>query len=334
MRSVRIAAIAGFEETVNILGGRVDKVCSLSQVSPDLFSDERYDKFIALDKLAELLMYAAKETKNYHFGLILGKEKQFSMLGILGLLVRDSPDVKSALQALVDNIQIHAQDSISISFSFDSEKAILAIDPISMPYKLSHHVYDLIIGCLLGLMKSICGDRFNVTEIRLGTREKLQLQKYSTLLGMNVRINQTCNEIVFPAEYLDLKLKQIDPQYNALLQDYKIAGKQSGYRTIVKAIVRDILSSNHCNIDYVSHQLNFNKRTLNRKLAIENTTFKDLVGDVKKERAKKLLSQSFNSITKISQELGYSETSSFINAFKSWFGTTPKKWQNEHRGLN
>ncbi len=334
MRSVRIAAIAGFEKTVIALGGRVEKICSLSQVSPDLLSDERHDKFIALDKLAELLMSAAKETQNYHFGLILGKEKQFSMLGILGLLVRDTPDVKSALQALVNNIHIHAQDSISISFSFDSEKAVLTIAPILMPYKLSHHVYDLIMGCLLGVMTSLCGDDFSATELRLDSRDKSQLQKYCSLLGMKVRINQARNEIVFPAEYLDLKLKQIDPQYNALLKDYKNIGKQSGYRTIVKSIVRDVLSSNHCNIDYVSHQLNFNKRTLNRKLAMENTTFKDLVRDVKREVAKKLLSQSFNTITKVSQELGYSETSSFTNAFKVWFGTTPKKWQSEYHDLN
>ena len=90
------------------------------------------------------------------------------------------------------------------------------------------------------------------------------------------------------------------------------------------------MSGPDCNIDYVAEQFSLNKRTLNRKLAAEGTTFKVLLTDVKKEEALQLLSNTHNSITRVALELGYSETSSFTNAFKKWFGLTPKKWQKEN----
>jgi len=329
---VRIAAIAGFEKTVESLGGDLKHICVKTKLTPDLFSHKQHDKFIPLDKLAELLMNAAIETNNEHFGLILGQQKKSSLLGVLGLLVRDAENVKLALEALVNNLHIHAQNSISIDFSLNNDQAVLSISPIIISHKSNQYVYDLIIGCMLGLLRSLCGDAFRVAEIRLGARDKQQLAQYKVLLNTRVKANQPRHEIVFPVELLDLTLKQVDPQYKALLQDYKSNLNKSGYRDTVKSIIRDVLAGSNCNIDYVSQQLNFNKRTLNRKLATENTTFQDLVSGVKKDEAKKLLSDPLNSITKISQELGYSETSSFTNAFKSWFGTTPKKWQNQYKG--
>ncbi len=330
MRCVRIAAIAGFEKRIKSLGGDFNQICNISDVAPGIFSRGQYDKFISLDKLAELLMNAAIETNSYQFGLMLGREKKSSMLGILGLLIRDNPDVQSALYSLVDNIHLHLQDSISIEFSVDHDTSKISIDPVSLPESGRHYVYDLILGCLLGLLKSLCGKKFIVTEINMDSRTSDQQCEYEMLLGAKVNINQLRNEIVFPTEFISKKLNHIDPQYNAILQEYRNKNNKFQYRKVVKDIIRDVLPKGYCNIDYVSCQLNLNKRTLNRKLAAEGSSFKELSIEVKSDTAKKLLAKPLNSVTSISLELGYSETSSFTNAFKSWFGVTPKKWQIEH----
>jgi len=332
MKHVRTAAIAGFEKTVTSLGGDFAHICSLSEVLPNTFDQEHFDKYISLDKLAQLLSNAATVTNCYHIGLILGQNKKASALGIVGLLVRDTPNVKAALKALVNNLHIHAQDSLSPKFYYNDKEAILSIDPTLLPGRNNHHIADLVIGCTLGLLKSLCGDNFKGTEIRLGARDKHSLNQYIRLLNTKVKINQPHNEIVFPSTLLDIELEEIDPQYNALLRDYVAKESEStNYSIRVQNIIRNVLSNTQCNIDYVADQFSLNKRTLNRKLALESTTFKDLVIEVKKEESQKLLSNTHNSITQVALELGYSEASSFTNAFKGWFGITPKKWQQQLR---
>lgn len=332
MKHVRTAAIAGFEKTVESLGGNFSDICKLSKISPKTFDHENYDKYISLDILSELLSHAATSTNCYHIGLILGQNKKASALGILGLIVRDTPDIKSALQTLINNLHIHAQDSIIPNFYFNETEAFLSIDPTLTPNKNNHHVADLIMGCTIGLMKSLINSNFKATEVRLGARESHSLNQYTRLLNTKVKINQPHNEIVFPRELLDLKLEEIDPQYNALLKDYVNKDKdKSHYSTRVESIIRNVLADAKCNIEYVAEQFSLNKRTLNRKLALENTTFKALVNKVKKEESQKLLLNTYNTITQVALELGYAEASSFTNAFKSWFGITPKKWQQQQR---
>lgn len=332
MKHVRTAAIAGFEQTVVDLGGDFQHICVLSGVTPDAFHQKHYDKYISLEKLAELLANAATVTNCYHIGLILGMNKKASALGIVGLIVRDTPNVKSALHALVNNLHIHAQDAIVPSFHFNNEQAFLALDPTLTPSKNNHHVADLIMGCTLGLLKSLLGDNFKPSEVRLGSRDKQSLNQYRRLLNTTVKINQPHNEVVFPSQLLEVELEEIDPQYNALLKDYvNKDSDKSNYSVRVENIIRNVLADAKCNIDYVAEQFSLNKRTLNRKLALENTTFKALLNNVKKAESQKLLTNTHNSITQVALELGYAEASSFTNAFKSWFGITPKKWQQQYR---
>lgn len=330
MQHVRTAAVAGFEKMVEQLGGDFENICALSNVAPQTFSQENYDKYISLEKLGQLLFNAAIATNCYHIGLVLGLNKKSSALGILGLIVRDTPDVKSALYALMNNLYIHAQDSVTSNFQYNDTEVTLAIEPTLAQGKHNHHIADLVLGCSLGLLKSLCGEDFKPIEVRLGTRNQHSLGQYKRLLNTSVKINQGRNEIIFARELLDIKLEEIDPQYHALIQSHvKHDTSDQNYSVRVSNVIRNVLSETKCNSDYVAEQFSLNKRTLNRKLALEGTTFKDLVVQIKKEEAQKLLSNTSNSITHVAFELGYAEASSFTSAYKAWFGITPKKWQQQ-----
>jgi len=335
MKHVRTAAIAGFDKTVTDLGGDFKHICALSSVPSDSFSPKDYDKYITLDKVALLMRNAATVTNCYHIGLLLGLNKKASALGIVGLIVRDTANVKSAMEALINNLHIHAQDSIAASFRFNKKEAILSIDPVFISGKTNHHLADLIVGCSIGLLKSLCGEAFKLNTIKLSERDRDSLTQYKRLLKTEVEINHLHNEIIFPRALLDIELEGIDPQYNALIKDYVAKSDEiTNYSRRVKNIIRNMLSNSKCNIDYISSQFNFNKRTLNRKLAMEGTSFKYLLIEIKKEEAQKLLANSHISITDVAMELGYAESTSFTNAFKRWFGISPTKWQQQNGNNN
>jgi AraC-like DNA-binding protein len=66
-------------------------------------------------------------------------------------------------------------------------------------------------------------------------------------------------------------------------------------------------------------------RTLHRRLAVEGTSWKKLLDDVRYERARQLLQDSDSSITEIALDLGYSDHAAFTRAFRRWAGSPPSQ---------
>ena len=80
-------------------------------------------------------------------------------------------------------------------------------------------------------------------------------------------------------------------------------------------------------IGKVARHLAMSERTLRRRLAEEDTTFRDLTDEVHRMLAEELLATGALSVEDIAQRLGYAEATSFIAAFKRWTGTTPARHQ-------
>lgn len=66
-------------------------------------------------------------------------------------------------------------------------------------------------------------------------------------------------------------------------------------------------------------------RQLQRRLASQDCSFRDLVADVRRERALAQLRATDRSLAEIAAEAGYAELSSFHRAVRRWTGLTPMK---------
>jgi AraC-like DNA-binding protein len=66
-------------------------------------------------------------------------------------------------------------------------------------------------------------------------------------------------------------------------------------------------------------------RNLHRKLQKEETTFKQLLTEVRKDLAQQYIKDRSKTLTEISFLLGFAEVSSFSRAYKSWTGHPPSE---------
>lgn len=101
-------------------------------------------------------------------------------------------------------------------------------------------------------------------------------------------------------------------------------------RTGVARRVRERLASidgEPHTIGSVARQLAMSERTLRRRLAEDNTTFRELLEEVHRALAEELLATGALSVEDVAFRLGYAEATSFIAAFKRWTGTTPARYQ-------
>jgi AraC-like DNA-binding protein len=70
-------------------------------------------------------------------------------------------------------------------------------------------------------------------------------------------------------------------------------------------------------------------RTLQRRLAERETSFGELIDQIRFDTAKKLLRDESTSVSNICYELGYENPANFTRAFRRWAGVTPR----QHRKL-
>ncbi|MFZ5723076.1 MAG: AraC family transcriptional regulator ligand-binding domain-containing protein [Pseudomonadota bacterium] len=81
----------------------------------------------------------------------------------------------------------------------------------------------------------------------------------------------------------------------------------------------------------VAAALGVSERTFRRQLEAEGTGFRQLLDEVRYEKARQLLATTGQPVEAIAQQLGYAEAASFIHAFRRWSGDTPAAFRRRSR---
>ena len=102
----------------------------------------------------------------------------------------------------------------------------------------------------------------------------------------------------------------------------------NGLSILTRQIIYHQAKTGLPNIASVAMAMHMSIRTLQRKLKQAGFRFSDLLLEAKKELAISYLEQSY-SLAQISDLLGYTEVSSFIRAFKNWFGCSPAVYKRQ-----
>ncbi|MGB1580040.1 MAG: AraC family transcriptional regulator ligand-binding domain-containing protein [Nevskiales bacterium] len=164
--------------------------------------------------------------------------------------------------------------------------------------------------------------------------------EYRQLLGGNLAFGQLTTKLVFPTSYLELPIVSGNPHAMKIVEAHALTmmdeGAQSedkeaeGMRQVdaeflvsLNAVVKRNLPLGHVRLSEIAPQLSLSKRTLQRRLSDHGLTFHEVLEDARRSQAEQLLGNFSLSLAEIAFMLGYTEQSTFQQAFKRWTGTTP-----------
>ena len=82
----------------------------------------------------------------------------------------------------------------------------------------------------------------------------------------------------------------------------------------------------------MASSLNLSVRSLQRKLSDENTNYKHLLDETRRELAMNYLGNSRLTINEITYLLGFSDPSNFTRAFRRWQGESPSNYRARQIG--
>ena len=98
-----------------------------------------------------------------------------------------------------------------------------------------------------------------------------------------------------------------------------------------RAALRRALPGGALTIDGLAVELGISRRTLQRRLSALDSSFKQLLQNVREEMSQRYLDDPRLAITEIALLLGYSDQASFSNAFKAWRGCAPTEYRQRSR---
>jgi AraC-like DNA-binding protein len=154
----------------------------------------------------------------------------------------------------------------------------------------------------------------------------------SSAFGCEVRVGQTWNGFALSRAAWQCTMPRRDPVLLRLLERQADTALSSlpPNPTLAEQVRRALtngLAEGDASIEAIARSLAIAPRTLQRRLALERTTFQRVQDAVRRELAETHLRRSILSITEIAFVLGYSEPAAFHRAFRRWHGVTPQAFR-------
>ena len=97
----------------------------------------------------------------------------------------------------------------------------------------------------------------------------------------------------------------------------------------VTRLLRAMLAGRRCTATLAAERLGLSRRTLERRLAEERTSFHALLDDVRSELARGQLTGSRRSNSEIADLLGFASSAAFTAWFAQRHGLPPQAWRRE-----
>ncbi len=97
----------------------------------------------------------------------------------------------------------------------------------------------------------------------------------------------------------------------------------------IATVISERLKSGDCSLDEVAAELNVTPHQLQKELELTNTTFRQLVGTVRRSAAEHYLRETNIPVKELTYMLGFTEISAFSRAVKNWFGHPPRTIRNQ-----
>jgi AraC-like DNA-binding protein len=284
---------------------------------------------------ADMLMLsdrAASMTKDAAFGLHVGERVPESEYGLLGNLVLSSSSLREALECLIRFSPIWTTGGV---FRLDVEGNVAHFQweyaRVSLPDP--RHDCEMSMATMIRLNRLTANERWWPKEVWFQHAKPPDTSEHARTFRAPVRFGMPANVLLFDIRVLDLPSKTPRPGSHRLMtmaaeQLLSEGGPDVSVSRLAATFIRENLGKGPVEIEAVAHALGFSRRSFQRRLQQESTSYRDLMEQVRRDLSEYLLLDTGITSTATAYALGYSEHSVFHRAFQKWHGKAPGDYRH------
>lgn len=187
--------------------------------------------------------------------------------------------------------------------------------------------------CLVSVMRNLHGiaswlgdTRIALLDVQFPFVTPAHADSYRYMFDGPVTFGEKPATLRFDAAYLDLPVLRDDAALRILLRRPLplMVRQYRRDRLLSREILRLLAAEPDAGADDLAEKLNLSTRSLHRHLKQEGTSFQALKDLSRRRLAERLLASTPWPIKRIARECGFDAEASFVRAFKSWSGQTPR----------
>ncbi len=278
-------------------------------------------------RLVENIMRALPDVPA--LGFELGLRYNVATFGIWGFALRISRNLREAIESALRYLPLSTAYCRLAVFSDQQEYGITA-DCSEIPPHLQQFLLERDTATAVKLFDELALSGLNVLRLEFQGKTPAHADRIEALCGIATQFECSRNAIVLRRQDAELPLPMFDmhlvrlleAQCRAQLERRQVEGVTNQVRQLLLGTMGLMAS-----LEDVASQLAMAPRSLRRRLAEENTSFRDLVDEERKQLASQLLENTDMKLEEIALQLGYGDTPSFTRAFRRWLDQSPNEYR-------
>ena len=317
--------------TAESLGAEPDTLLRDVGLEPSALADG--DERIDLTYLMRIGFCAIQRTKTPSLGLIAGSRSSITRFGVAGLAAMTAPTLGDALRIITQYEDLFGRCYRGNSTLNETDEGPWMKFYSIAPY--NDYTYVVVDAILSGWTNSVAwltGRTDLVKAAYIEFSAPAYFDEYKKAFNCPVHFNQTENCIKLAPDALDAPMvHRNESLHQYLMEQCELAigrvALANSYRNKVLKVLGTMLHGKTPSIEEVAQELGMPTWTLRRKLKDEDTSYQNLVDEMRRDVALSYMKNTDLSFGEISYLLGFSTPGAFQRAFKRWAGTTPGEYR-------
>jgi AraC-like DNA-binding protein len=316
----RGTALTGVIELLEEMGLDVDAIVAETGVPRAVYGD--IEARIPLNAAA-ILLAAVEREGAWDFGLRLGARRRLSNWGAFGTVVRSQPDLRQVLLKISEFFHVQIQ-AIRLALVERPETSELHLNFVSeLEPGATRQSVDLMLAVFHRNFTETMGDGWRPLVICLRHAPPVSTALYRQIFGTDVIFEQEFDGFLLRTEDLDIKTPGADPvAAQAAEQGVTLLGPERLSERVAETAIM-LLPEGRCSGEEVADLLGMNLRTMQRRLAEEETTFAELVEIARGRMAQVYIETSTRSLAEAAGQLGFASQAAFNHWHRARHGETP-----------
>ena len=293
---------------------------------------------VSLNQVLKAYGVADRMSANPHFAYHAGQRLHVSAYGMYGFAILSSMNYRQTMKFGVEYHQL-ATPVVECEFSEAGGCANWTFAPAPKAdedARIAKFTIEMQFGILISLFRDVMGPEFAPRELRVTFAPPDDAAHYPELFGAPVMFGQPKNAMQFDSVWLDgtpklgneISYRTVHALCDAMIGQLQLrtglAGKLRRY--LMANLLRPI------RLDDAAEVLNLSPRTVRRKLGEENTSFREIVDELRMEMAVRYLRETRLSVEDIAELLGFSDAANFRHAFRRWTKVQPSAYRGRLKG--
>jgi AraC-like DNA-binding protein len=305
----------------------------LREVGIDINVIEDANQRITIEKMTHLWTLAEEISGDDCIGLEVIKYVSPTSFHALTYANQASSTIRESLERLIKFSNV-ISTAVSIELIDNKDNVVVRIAKVPNTMELSHHALDAFIGLMVKEGQQAIN--FNPNYIlwsKLKRPKPRDTTRHEQTYNSPIIFNSNEFAVCFNRELVDQtipsgnsELVRINEQ---VLAQYMSRFNRSDVVAGVYHALIELMPEGEPSREKVANMLGTTSRSLHRKLNDLNTSYKTILDDTRKSLALQYIRQTDISITTITYQLGFLDSSSFSRSFKRWTGLSPRDYRKE-----